>query len=33
VAHIRALRGLLYTGAVLVVATTLTVGIGLIRAR
>ena len=33
VAHIRALRGVLYTGAVLVVATTLTVGIGLIRAR
>jgi hypothetical protein len=33
VAHVRALRGLLYTGAVLVAATTLTVGIGLIRAR
>jgi hypothetical protein len=33
VAHVRALRGLLYAGAVLVVATTLTVGIGLIAAR
>jgi hypothetical protein len=33
VAHTRALRGLLYTGAILVAATTLTVGIGLIRAR
>ena len=33
VAHIRALRGVLYSGAVLVVAATLTVGIGLIRAR
>jgi hypothetical protein len=33
VAHVRALRGLLYTGAFLVAATTLTVGIGLIRAR
>jgi hypothetical protein len=33
VAHVRALRGLLYVGAVLVAATTLTVGIGLIRAR
>jgi hypothetical protein len=33
VAHVRALRGLLYTGVVLVAATTLTVGIGLIRAR
>jgi hypothetical protein len=32
-AHVRALRGVLYTGAVLVVATTLTVGVGLIRAR
>ena len=32
-AHVRALRGLLYAGAVLVVATTLTVGIGLIAAR
>ena len=31
-AHTRALRALLYTGVVLVVATTLTVGIGLIRA-
>ena len=31
-AHARALRGLLYTGAALVAATTLTVGIGLIRA-
>jgi hypothetical protein len=30
-AHVRALRGLLYAGAFLVVATTLTVGIGLIR--
>jgi hypothetical protein len=33
VAHVRALRGLLYAGAVLVATTTLTVGIGLIRAR
>jgi hypothetical protein len=33
VAHVRALRGLLYAGAVLVAATTLTVGIGLIAAR
>jgi len=33
VAHARALRGLLYLGALLVVATTLTVGIGLIIAR
>jgi hypothetical protein len=33
VAHIRASRGVLYTGVVLVVATTLTVGIGLILAR
>jgi hypothetical protein len=33
VAHVRALRGLLYTGAFLVAATTLTIGIGLIRAR
>ena len=32
VAHARALRGLLYLGAVLVAATTLIVGIGLIRA-
>jgi hypothetical protein len=31
-AHKRSFRGLLYTGAVLVAATTLTVGIGLIRA-
>jgi hypothetical protein len=31
VAHVRALRGLLYLGAVLVAATTLTVGIGLLR--
>ena len=31
VAHTRALRGLLYAGVILVVATTLTVGIGLIR--
>jgi hypothetical protein len=31
VAHLRSLRILLYTGAVLVAATTLTVGIGLIR--
>jgi hypothetical protein len=30
---VRALRGVLYAGAVLVAATTLTVGIGLIRAR
>jgi hypothetical protein len=30
-AHVRALRSLLYLGAVLVAATTLTVGIGLIR--
>ena len=33
IAHARQLRGLLYTGVVLVAATTLTVGIGLIRAR
>lgn len=33
IAHLRALRGLLYIGVILVVATTLTVGIGLIRAR
>ncbi len=33
VAHLRAFRAVLYTGAFLVVATTLTVGIGLIRAR
>ena len=32
-AHVRALRGLLYIGAFMVAATTLTVGIGLIRAR
>lgn len=31
-AHVRALRGLLYTGAFLLAATTLTVGIGLVRA-
>jgi hypothetical protein len=31
VAHARALRGLLYLGAFLVAATTLTVGIGLVR--
>jgi hypothetical protein len=31
VAHTRALRGLLYLGAFLVAATTLTVGIGLLR--
>jgi hypothetical protein len=33
VAHARALRLILYTGAVLVAATTLTVGVGLIRSR
>jgi hypothetical protein len=33
VAHVRAFRGVLYAGAVLVAATTLTVGIGLIRSR
>jgi hypothetical protein len=33
VAHRRSLRIILYTGAVLVAATTLTVGIGLIRSR
>lgn len=33
VAHVRALRGLLYIGAVLVAVTTLVVGIGLIRPR
>jgi len=33
VAHVRALRGMLYLGALLVAATTLAVGIGLIRAR
>ncbi len=33
VAHVPALRGLLYVGATLVVVTTLVVGIGLIRAR
>ena len=31
VAHVRSLRIVLYTGALLVAATTLTVGIGLIR--
>ena len=31
-AHVRALRVLLYLGALLVAATTLTVGVGLIRA-
>jgi hypothetical protein len=33
IAHVRALRGVLYAGAVWVAATTLTVGIGLIRAH
>ena len=33
IAHLRTLRFLLYTGAALVAATTLTVGIGLIRSR
>jgi hypothetical protein len=33
VAHVRALRGLLYFGAVLVALTTLIVGAGLIRSR
>jgi hypothetical protein len=33
VAHARALRGMLYLGALLVAATTLTVGIGLIAGR
>ena len=33
VAHRRSLRIILYTGAVLVAATTLTVGVGLIRSR
>jgi hypothetical protein len=33
VAHQRSLRIVLYTGAVLVAATTLTVGVGLIRSR
>jgi len=33
IAHVRALRVLLYLGAALVVATTLTAGIGLIRAH
>jgi hypothetical protein len=33
VAHTRALRFLLYTGAFVVAATTLTAGIGLIRSR
>src|SRR5215470_2812012 len=32
VAHLPALRGMLYAGAVLLAATTLTVGIGLVRA-
>ncbi len=32
VAHVRALRGLLYLGAVVVAVTTLVVGIGLVRA-
>lgn len=31
IAHLRSLRFLLYTGAMLVAATTLTVGVGLIR--
>jgi hypothetical protein len=31
VAHVRALRGLLYFGALLVAATTLTTGVGLLR--
>jgi hypothetical protein len=30
IAHVRALRGLIYIGAILVAATTLTVGIGLV---
>lgn len=33
IAHARALRFLLYTGALVVAATTLTAGIGLIRSR
>jgi hypothetical protein len=33
VAHTRALRGLLYLGALLVATTTLTVGIGLVRTQ
>jgi hypothetical protein len=33
VAHRRSLRIILYSGAVLVAATTLTVGVGLIRSR
>ena len=33
VAYARSLRIVLYTGAVLVAATTLTVGVGLIRSR
>jgi len=33
VAHVRALRAVLYAGAIVVAAATLTVGIGLIRAR
>ena len=33
VAHRRSLRIILYTGAVLLAATTLTVGVGLIRSR
>jgi hypothetical protein len=32
-AHLRAFRGMLYIGAILVIATTLTVGIGLVRAH
>lgn len=33
IAHLRSLRIVLYTGAVVVAATTLTVGVGLIRSR
>jgi hypothetical protein len=33
VAHVPALRGILYIGALLVAVTTLTVGIGLVRSR
>ena len=33
IAHVRALRAVLYAGAIVVAAATLTVGIGLIRAR
>jgi hypothetical protein len=32
IAHVPSMRGLLYVGAALVVLTTLTVGIGLLRA-